>query len=562
VEEYFGIPEVVHITLVTPQGRIKCQVKASSSRAFQAKFPPEGLLPEGRWELGDCGAKLREVTGQPPRVAPTTRAPISNLVWVRYPGLNCYGGVGAESAPGDYMGRIDLADCKTHCEEERQCTGIVVTSSDDPVACNLRKNIIPGDCGSNSPYDLWQLEWSSSRPSLTTTFSTSTPSPPTTTLTPSTPETSASPTTSTLRPPAIRGAGSWQLHEGLNCYSGNGADIAGGDLVSFDLSLEQCQATCQEDCEGVLVVRGEDPGRCWLRKNIQLARCNANTAWDLWIWVKHTSSNHDGFEPVSNEDAACRGENDGDSLASYYSVKRASSLSACKDLCRSRGSDCKGIEFWERKQRCEVWVRPEGIQSSIFVSGFACFRYDHSLDSKAGTSRRFNPVDGGASRACRGATVSDNSPDYYQVSSAGSLEDCQNLCRTASSCEGIEYSSHGRCEIWKRAIQSSQAIQGFACFRYEESESGPVDETDAEFSPVDGGTSRVCRGATVADNSPEHYKVLFASSLDNCQNFCYSTPECKGIEYALKGRCEVWTRDIQTSQSAQGFTCLRLVPTL
>jgi len=561
VEEYFGAPEVVDLTLITPQGQVKCQVKASASRAFQAKFPPEGLLPEGRWELGDCGEKLREIAGQPPRVAPTTRAPISNLAWIRYPGLNCYGGVGADSAPGNHMGVIDLADCKSYCEEEPECTGIIVTSSDDPVGCFLRKNIVPEDCGSNSPYDLWQLELSSSGPSLTTTASTSSPSPPpTTTLTQSTTPRS---TTSTPRPTLTPGEGTWQLHEGLNCYSGNGADIANGDLVSSEMSLDECQAACLEDCEGVVVVRGEDPGRCWLRKSIQPASCNANTAWDMWLWIQPDATDpHDGFEPVSDQDAACRGANSGDNLASYYSVTPTSSLSGCKDLCRSRGSACKGIEFSESGQRCEVWVRPQGIQSSISVIGFACLRYDPSQDTKAGASRHFKPMDGGASRACRGASVSDNSPDNYQLTSAGSFEDCQDLCRALASCKGIEHSSSGRCEIWKRDIQASKAVQGFACYRYDDSESDPVDETIFEFGPVDGGTSRACRGATVTDNSPGYYQVSFASSLDDCQNLCRARPGCKGMEFSSQGRCEVWTRDIEASQAVQGFTCLKLLPKL
>jgi len=281
----------------------------------------------------------------------------------------------------------------------------------------------------------------------------------------------------------------------------------------------------------------------------------------MWLRVQNDAS-HDGFEPVSEQDAACRGANSADNLAEYYSVNEAFSLGACKDLCRSRGSDCKGIEFWERQHRCEVWVRPEGIQSSISMNGFACLRYDHSLDSMAGTSGHFNPVDGGTSRACRGATTTDDSPRYYDLSTAGSLEGCQNLCRATSSCKGIEYSSSGRCEIWKISIQSSKAVQGFACFRYEEPESGSVDDSAFELSPVDGGASRACRGASATDDSADYYQLFSASSLDVCQNFCLTMPECKGIEYSSTGRCEVWTRDIQASKSIEGFTCLRMVPKL
>ena len=39
----------------------------------------------------------------------------------------------------------------------------------------------------------------------------------------------------------------------------------------------------------------------------------------------------------------------------------------------------------------------------------------------------FEPVDGGAERACRGATLSDNQPTYFLVTSAVDLASCQLL---------------------------------------------------------------------------------------------------------------------------------------
>jgi hypothetical protein len=99
------------------------------------------------------------------------------------------------------------------------------------------------------------------------------------------------------------------------------------------------------------------------------------------------------------------------------------------------------------------------------------------------------------------------------------------------------------------------AVQGFECFRYG-FESGLADVT---FLPVDGGVSRACRRASATDSSPDYYQLLSASSLDSCQSLCRSNSQCRGIEYSSSGRCELWTREIQSSKSVQGYTCLKLL---
>mmetsp|Transcript_22609 Transcript_22609/g.50929 ORF Transcript_22609/g.50929 Transcript_22609/m.50929 type:complete len:603 (+) Transcript_22609:44-1852(+) len=82
----------------------------------------------------------------------------------------------------------------------------------------------------------------------------------------------------------------------------------------------------------------------------------------------------------------------------------------------------------------------------------------------------------------------------------------------------------------------------------------------ADFSPVDGGVGRACRGRSSGDNSGSYYSVTSGpSSLDSCKAACLATIGCVGIEYS-SGRCEVWTRPagIQASIPLNGFTCLRL----
>eukprot|EP00931_Biecheleriopsis_adriatica_P054763 TRINITY_DN32266_c0_g1_i1.p1 TRINITY_DN32266_c0_g1~~TRINITY_DN32266_c0_g1_i1.p1 ORF type:complete len:1098 (+),score=130.59 TRINITY_DN32266_c0_g1_i1:50-3343(+) len=268
--------------------------------------------------------------------------------------------------------------------------------------------------------------------------------------------TTSTPSASTTSEPS-----SWQHFTGLNCGPGFGAEIATGDLVSFSMTLLQCKEACEADCQGIIVAQNEDPGRCWLRRNISPSHCAKNTVFDLWL---HTGLEHDGFEAVAGGASACRGANHLDNRRAYYSVLQASSLAICKGLCRSLSS-CKGIEFAAATGRCEVWYRTEGIQSSTSLAGYACFRYNRAMDSSVDAVPTFNPVDGADFRACRGSKSTDNSPQYYHLSSAQSLEDCKILCIATRGCKGIEYSAGRRCEVWTRAIEASITLEEFTCLK-------------------------------------------------------------------------------------------------
>jgi len=170
-------------------------------------------------------------------------------------------------------------------------------------------------------------------------------------------------------------------------------------------------------------------------------------------------------------------------------------------------------------------------------------------------SKVWSPVDGGEGRACRGGFPGDNSPSYYTVTMAQTLEACQRACELREECVGVEFSG-SRCEIWTRSqgIQSSRALSNFWCLAYSLPRLG-------RFEPVDGGRDRACRGATPADNSALYYRVVGSiRSLEQCQSQCWQMEGCQGVEYS-RGRCEVWTRPqgIQASIVLSGFSCWRLV---
>eukprot|EP00931_Biecheleriopsis_adriatica_P021622 TRINITY_DN14093_c0_g1_i1.p1 TRINITY_DN14093_c0_g1~~TRINITY_DN14093_c0_g1_i1.p1 ORF type:complete len:862 (-),score=116.59 TRINITY_DN14093_c0_g1_i1:110-2353(-) len=184
------------------------------------------------------------------------------------------------------------------------------------------------------------------------------------------------------------------------------------------------------------------------------------------------SSPTTAFQPVDGgEGRACRGASPSDNDPSYYRLQSADTVSACESKCLEI-SECVGIEYNAKTKRCEVWTRPSGIRSSRAVAGFVCFRHAVSSWATTMTTTRtgsFQPVDGGESRACRGASPRDNDPSYYRLQSADTVSAWESKCLEISECVGIEYNARiKRCEVWIRpfGIQSSFAVTGFACFRY------------------------------------------------------------------------------------------------
>ncbi|CAJ1400299.1 unnamed protein product [Effrenium voratum] len=199
---------------------------------------------------------------------------------------------------------------------------------------------------------------------------------------------------------------------------------------------------------------------------LAIETCFGSCSCEVETTATTTSSTGDVFLPVDGGiGRACRGASRSDNLANYYSVVSVSSLDACQSECLSMAS-CVGVEY--SPSRCEVWTRPEGIQASIALSGFSCFKLSTVTSSPVPES--FYGVDGGVGRACRGAAPGDNLASYYYIQQSSGLAGCQQSCVQEPQCVGIEYSL-GRCEIWTRAqgIEATVALSGFTCQRYSSS---------------------------------------------------------------------------------------------
>ncbi|CAE6916740.1 cel6A [Symbiodinium natans] len=240
-----------------------------------------------------------------------------------------------------------------------------------------------------------------------------------------------------------------------------------------------------------------------------------------------TSSSLGAWEPVDGgEGRACRGSSRGDNNPQYYQLAQGvMSLEDCQMRCAATAG-CRGIEF--SRQRCEVWVRPMGIQASIPLAGFTCMRYDGPLVSTttpaAGT---WLPVDGGDGRACRGASRVDNSPDYYTVvAGLVSLDACKAQCQAMTGCKGVEFKI-GRCEVWTRpqGIGASIPLSGFTCLSYQSpasSTQSPSTATTTTTATTTEATTTVATTTAPATTAP----TSCASAWQQCGGRNHAGPTC------------------------------------
>lgn len=165
-------------------------------------------------------------------------------------------------------------------------------------------------------------------------------------------------------------------------------------------------------------------------------------------------------------DRACRGVSSGDNNPSYYVIQNGiSDLDGCKAIC-VLDALCQGIEY--STGRCELWVRPGGIEATAAVQGFICLRYT-GAPTTTPSPWSFVPVDGGVNRVCRGRSPDDNLPSHYTVaaSSGMSLDQCKAECAALAGCRGIEHNQGGRCELWVHSIGATRTLSGYVCLRFD-----------------------------------------------------------------------------------------------
>ncbi|CAE7289499.1 PKHD1L1 [Symbiodinium sp. CCMP2592] len=136
-------------------------------------------------------------------------------------------------------------------------------------------------------------------------------------------------------------------------------------------SLKLCKKACEEtpNCVGVEY----SSARCelWTRRD-RIGASIALTGFTCLHFLRPSSECQALFEGVDgSEGRACRGNGPGDNSFTYYYVRNAESIDSCQAFCEG-DANCVGMEY--SASRCEVWIRPEGIQASIQLPGFSCRR--------------------------------------------------------------------------------------------------------------------------------------------------------------------------------------------
>lgn len=219
---------------------------------------------------------------------------------------------------------------------------------------------------------------------------------------------------------------------------------------------------------------------------------------------------YDAFEAVDGgHDRVCRGVDSAEVSASDYVQHEqvVPDLRDCKIQCAMLAG-CKGISFSDSAESyCQLWIRNQGIQSSVALPGSKCLRY-----------MPFTGVNlPGADQACLG--TGQGSLHAYTLEEVPSLELCRVRCVETAGCKAVDFGALG-CRVWTEEIERTEHRKGSACLRHGMS----IFANASAFKPVDGGTDRACRGMNESDNLDSYYTLFWSwpenSSISACQDRC------------------------------------------
>ncbi|CAJ1416134.1 unnamed protein product [Effrenium voratum] len=288
--------------------------------------------------------------------------------------------------------------------------------------------------------------------------------------------------------------------------------------------LASCQLMCLETvgCAGVEYADAIDRCEIWTRpEGIQASRSSQGSVCFRRVGV---------FEPVDGGiERACRGSNAYDNSPSYFEVRVVQLLQDCQKECLQT-PQCTGIEF--SIGRCEVWTRPEGIEASIALPGFSCYRAESFATTLTATS----------------SMTSTATFTSFSTSATSTATSTATMTGTSTTVTTDTATTTGTITATSTATSTTPLATTPA---------STVPTTDVFFRGIDGGVDRVCRGATSTDNNPAYYDAYTVASLEECQDLCKADSACIGVEFS-GSRCEIWIRPdgIRVTNSAAGFECL------
>eukprot|EP00930_Biecheleria_cincta_P063675 TRINITY_DN4920_c0_g1_i13.p1 TRINITY_DN4920_c0_g1~~TRINITY_DN4920_c0_g1_i13.p1 ORF type:complete len:863 (-),score=135.49 TRINITY_DN4920_c0_g1_i13:198-2786(-) len=178
----------------------------------------------------------------------------------KVPHKNCYAGHGATPIAGSYhYVSLSHGECQNKCQETFGCQGFVVHNGANSAEgnCWLLKDMNIAACDSNPDYDVWIAGGHADY----------------------------------AAPMSSRPAPGFQKFPYKNCYTDHGATPIPGSYHFVSLSHGECQNKCQETygCQGLVVHNGamSAQGHCWLLKDMNIAACESNPDYDVWIAEGH-----------------------------------------------------------------------------------------------------------------------------------------------------------------------------------------------------------------------------------------------------------------------------------
>jgi len=177
------------------------------------------------------------------------------------------------------------------------------------------------------------------------------------------------------------------------------------------------------------------------------------------------------------EDYACRDEygNKG-SDGKEFDLYKGKSREWCIEKCEYIGYDCKGFEYVEGEDRCEIWK--EDIKKAYRKYGFDCYVQvdkdyekkdedfkveDHKEDDYEEELIYIGDYYSWKDYACRTKDGGDGK-GKYDVYEYVDYEYCKHICDDDDDCKAWEYyEEKSKCEIWKYRPGAVTKKDGYYC---------------------------------------------------------------------------------------------------
>jgi len=422
--------------------------------------------------------------------------PLGKKPWGAVAGKDCVTGGSSQAINANGYNPVPthklLERCQEQCLAQAECTAIVMKSTVDATApnCWLRKDVNIAKCSEDTAQNVWFK-------------------------------------------PGVRADDDdkWLSYSGTNCYPGSGAEraVPGQDaLPEGQVTLVVCQKRCLETagCEAI-VWRETQGANCHLRKNVDVAQCEVDPAFNLRILNKKASAHPEGKKPwptVAGQ--SCTSPGSSGLLPSFAPVpNKHVLLSECQKLCQAH-PECKAVNLVDTKDNTidNCWLLKDSDVSQCATDGNTNIWFEPGV--RGAHDDRWLSYSGTNCRIGHGA---DNAL-LMQASLSGHMTmlECEKQCLSTGGCEAIVWhdtgdSSTSNCELRKNVDLAKCDVDPEYNLRILNKEYIPKPWPTVAATSCSQG-----HGATPVSQDgfspmPEHM------TLEACQFHCEHMTECQGI---------------------------------